>query len=100
MKKIVLTFALLLTVSFAFATNKIEETSKESKEKIVTLLSKTTLDKIIKTVKYVDHTCTYAVYNSSGERLGTVVMSGVPNNVSCSSSAAKRRALEIWNQNK
>ena len=98
MKKLVVTFALLLTVSFAFATNKTEEISKESKEKTVTLISKTKLDKKIKTVEYVDHTCTYAVFNSRNERIGTVVMSGVPDNVACGSSGAKKQALRIWNE--
>jgi hypothetical protein len=46
-----------------------------------------------------DKTCYYNVRNSRGERVGGVIMQGVPNDVDCGSLTARLRAIDIWNGN-
>ncbi len=77
----------MLIGSFAFANNiennlelRVEKTSEVKTE-----------------VDVLSHNCQYGVYNSRGERIGTVIVTDVPDNVSCGSSSAKANALAIWN---
>ncbi len=87
MKNLFLSLVFILIGSFAFSNNidnnlelRVEKTSKV----------KTEVDILL-------HNCQYGVYNSRGERIGTVIVTDVPDNVSCSSSSAKAKALAIWN---
>lgn len=76
----------MLIGSFAFA-NKVED-------KLDLRVEKTSEVKIKDDVLL--HNCQYGVYNSRGERVGTVIVTDVPDNVSCGSAIAKANALAIW----
>lgn len=43
-----------------------------------------------------EHTCYYNVRNERGEKIGGVIMTGVPDNIDCASTTAKLRAIDIW----
>jgi len=44
----------------------------------------------------VSHTCYYNILDANNNVVGHVVMTGVPDNVSCGSASATTRALDIW----
>ena len=46
-----------------------------------------------------EKTCYYNVRNERGEKIGAVIMMGVPDNVDCGSTTARIRAIEIWEGN-
>ncbi len=91
MKNTILSLAFMLIGSFAFAST--NEVKTNTNEEIKVLVDFTEVNKID---ELVSHTCYYGVYNSRGERIGSVVMSGVPDNVSCSSSSALANAASLW----
>lgn len=48
--------------------------------------------------KKLTHSCTYRMYNASGQYLGTLTTT-FPDVVDCGSLLAKWAAIEIWNNN-
>ncbi len=82
----------MLIGSFAFANT--NEVKTNTNEEVTVLVDFTEVNKID---ELVSHTCYYGVYNSRGERIGSVIMTDVPDNVSCGSSSALANATRIWN---
>jgi sporulation protein YlmC with PRC-barrel domain len=92
MKNLFFSLAFMLIGSFAFAnTNEVKTNPNEEVKIIVEFTEVNKIDDLV------SHTCYYGVYNSRGERIGSVVMTDVPNNVSCGSSLALANAVSIWN---
>ncbi|MCF6298070.1 MAG: hypothetical protein L3J08_08850, partial [Flavobacteriaceae bacterium] len=81
--------------AFAFATNDVETVLTFDVEKTVELTNSVDVNKID---ELVSHTCYYGVYNSRGERIGSITMTDVPDNVSCGSSTAIAAATALWNE--
>lgn len=79
----------MLAGTAMFANNNVE--TSEVKKEVKVELSKS--DESTTLVK----TCRYGVYNGRGERLGTVIMSDVPDNVACDSPSALQQATNLWN---
>jgi|GEM_PF-2186871 len=53
--------------------------------------------KIEEKTEVVSHTCYYDIYKD-GKLVGHVIMTEVPDNVSCGSKQATTRALDLWQQ--
>lgn len=80
-------FMLAGTAMFANTSVETSEVTKEAKVETLKSFESATFLK----------TCQYGVYNTRGERIGTVIMSDVPDNVACGSPATLKQAADLWN---
>ena len=82
----------MLAGTAMFASNSVE--ASEEKKEVKVEVSKSNESAVF--VK----TCRYAVINTRGERVGTVIMSDVPDNVDCGSASALQQAQNLWDNAK
>jgi hypothetical protein len=56
------------------------------------------IEMITKNNQLVAKTCYYAIYDGRGERIGTLIMKGVPDDEPCGSSLSLSIALQLWDE--